>query len=203
MNPVTNEPGLEPAMLVGGLLLLLALGVCAAVLAGAETAAGAGVLAVWAVILGWSLVFLRDRLSRAWWWALAGAGAACVLAQGVLLQIATPVFMHVNFISLHVWAVLCAMGLAGYAFFAPREERLAIGLSVAGALVLVAQMPFTPRPLVGALVAGVLGVLPALTVAWVLLRHRIAGAAGSQTPEGARKLPAWPDAEAPGVLISN
>jgi hypothetical protein len=203
MNERPNERGLEPTMVVAGVLLLLALIVCSALLTGAETAAGAGVLVVWTVLLGWSLFSLRDRLSPAWWWGLAGAGATCVLAQAVLLLIATPVFMHVNFISLHVWAVLCAMGLAAYAFFAPREERLAIGLSVAGALVLVAQMPFTPRPLVAVFVAGALGVLPAGAVAWSLLRHRIAGAAGSPAGDVARKLPAWPDAETPGALISS
>jgi len=188
-------------VLAGAVLLLLGMAVTAALVLGANTVAAAGVLAVWTVLLGWSLSSLRNRIPAGAWWGLATAGSISVLAQLLLLQKGVAVFMQVNFISLHAWALLCAVALAVYVCFAPREEWLPLGLSIVGTLVLSALLPFMPRPLVPGLVAGTLGVLPAMLTAWFLMRGLAAGQSqGSREP---RKLKVWPVASSPSAPISS
>jgi len=207
------QPPSTVTTVAGSVLLMLGMGIAAAVLAGSDAVAGAGMLAVWVVLLALGLSALQDWVPAGGWWSLAAAATLSVLAQLLLLVTAPAVFMQVNFISLHLWTLLCTAALAVYLPFAPRRERWPVGLSIVGALVLVAQMPFTPAPVLPALVGGALGVLPALTVAWVLLRRAgrvhpgewTFSAAGARSPAhaGPRNMPACPDAAPASAPISN
>ncbi|MGH8619022.1 MAG: hypothetical protein ACREUW_15125 [Burkholderiales bacterium] len=202
--------------LVGAVLVFLAIGVSAALSASATAWAAGGMLAIWSVLLAWGLWTWRALLPPvALWWVVAACGVS-LLAQGLLLWSGAAVFMQVNFVSLLAWALLCAGILSVYAFFAPREDRLYVILTVAGTVLLVALLPLTPRPFMADVVGGVLGVLPAVMVGAWLLRGLVAregaregevAVAPAESPRrrgrwspavsGPRKLPAWPVAVHP------